>query len=144
MKRAGKVSVPVARAIETRLVFLIAARTRSLEWLTQIDILPALCVGFHPASPTLQVNSLTLPDEAQAVAGAVGCGAARADAVTRKSGEMGNLHRRPKTRPPLFWCSRKGRGSIITHLIKKERMTQAKGVADASHAFCALPQSMVQ
>jgi hypothetical protein len=29
--------------------FLIAARTRSLEWLTQIDVCPALRPRVHPA-----------------------------------------------------------------------------------------------
>jgi hypothetical protein len=36
----------------------------------------------------------------------------RAEAVTRKSGEMGNLPRRPKTRSPRFWWCKKGRCSI--------------------------------
>lgn len=34
--------------------------------------------------------------------------AARAEAVTQKSGDMGNRHRRPNTRSPRFWCDKKG------------------------------------
>ena len=40
--RAGKVRVSVVQAMETRVESLIAARTRPLEWLTQIDISFAL------------------------------------------------------------------------------------------------------
>jgi len=44
--------------------------------------------------------------------------AARAEAVTRTSGEMGHRHRRPKTRSPLFWCGRKGRFGITLYGIR--------------------------
>jgi hypothetical protein len=47
--------------------------------------------------------------------------AARAEAVTRKSGEMGNRHRHPRTRSLGFWCGRKGRCSITIYGTKNGR-----------------------
>jgi hypothetical protein len=65
MKRTGKVSVPVARAMETKVEFLIAARTRPLEWLTQIDVRSTLRLRVLPwvSHPRHQSH-----DKAQAMA----------------------------------------------------------------------------
>jgi hypothetical protein len=52
--------------------------------------------------------------------------AVRAEAVTRTSGEMGNLHRRPNTRSLLFWCCKMGRRSITLYGIKNGRMAQVR------------------
>jgi hypothetical protein len=60
----------------------------------------------------------------------------RADAGTRISGEMGNLHRRPKTKSPLFGWREKGECSITLYPIKKGRAAQVTWMAISYAIFC--------
>jgi hypothetical protein len=68
--------------------------------------------------------------------------AVRAEAATRTSGEMGNRHRRPRTRSLRLWYGRKGRFGITLYGIKNGRGAQVT-LMDATRQTLLLEGSVL-